>query len=365
MNPAITGDMTFMSASATPDQIERFRLMVGDTVITKDSETADDIGIPAFVEYEAPDLICGYHLAIVRPERQSMHPRYLYWTLSSAPTLRQWAVLASGVTRVGIRSTDLKKASIPLPSLVEQVAIADFLDRETAQIDTLIGMQEQLIARLRERRTSVIASTLDSVGFAHMTRLKRVATIQTGITLNGEGNSTEPEWQYLRVAYVQLDHVTTLRLPAGEARQSLLRSGDVLMTEGGDIDKLGRGALWEGQIENMLHQNHIFAVRPSTHLSSKFLVYWLDGPTARQYFRSTARKTTNLASTNKWTLGNLPVSCPELAQQHRMVAGLDERLAKIDILVAEATEFIALVKERRNALITAAVTGQIDVSKAA
>jgi type I restriction enzyme S subunit len=137
------------------------------------------------------------------------------------------------------------------------------------------------------------------------------------------------------------------------------------MTEGGDIDKLGRGALWRGEVPNMLHQNHIFAVRPSKALNSEFLEYWLDGPVARAYFRTTAKQTTNLAGTNKWTLGNLPVPVPPLDEQRRVVEALDEQTTKIGALIAETERFIELARERRAALITAAVTGQIDVREAA
>ncbi|MEK8227329.1 hypothetical protein NKG05_16395 [Oerskovia sp. M15] len=73
-NDSITDSMTFMEATASPEQIERFRIRVGDTLITKDSETADDIGIPSYVRYEADDLICGYHLAIVRPDPGAADP---------------------------------------------------------------------------------------------------------------------------------------------------------------------------------------------------------------------------------------------------------------------------------------------------
>lgn len=111
----------------------------------------------------------------------------------------------------------------------------------------------------------------------------------------------------------------------------------------------------------MLHQNHVFAVRPSEALDSEFLVYWLDGPVGRTYFRTTAKQTTNLAGTNKWTLGNLPVPVPPLDEQRRVVEALDEQTTKIDTLITESERLIDLSCERRAALITAAVTGQIDV----
>lgn len=155
-NASIVKGMDFMEATASPEQIERFRIAVGDTLLTKDSETADDIGVPAYVEYEAPDLVCGYHLSIVRPIPGVVEPKFLYWALGARPTTGQWAVLASGVTRVGIRAGDLAKVALALPPLDEQRAIADYLDRETARIDTFIEEQQHLIAMLQERRHAVV-----------------------------------------------------------------------------------------------------------------------------------------------------------------------------------------------------------------
>ncbi|MBT0567689.1 hypothetical protein [Williamsia sp. CHRR-6] len=294
-----------------------------------------------------------------------VHARFLDYLLQSR-VFRAYGTArltgAGGLKRLS--ATDLRNFEARIPSHGEQVAIADFLDRETARIDTLIEEQQRLIDLLRERRVDAVAGALQ--GLQGRTRLKYRAIIQTGVTLNGEGDPAWPEWPYLRVANVQvgrvdLTEVKTIRLKPEDAAASSLLPGDVLMTEGGDIDKLGRGALWSGHIPNALHQNHVFAVRPDEGLLPEFLVYVLDGPEARGYFMTTAKKTTNLASTNKWTLGNLPLACPSVGEQRRVVNYLDEQIEKIDRLVAEAERFIELSRERRAALITAAVTGQIDV----
>lgn len=199
---------------------------------------------------------------------------------------------------------------------------------------------------------------LESLG--GMTRLKHVSTVQTGVTLSGEGDLADPEWPYLRVAnvqvgYVDLSEIKTVRVSLDKAAASMLRPGDVLMTEGGDIDKLGRGALWRGELPDMLHQNHIFAVRPDEVLDSEFLVYWLDGLMARTYFRTTAKQTTNLAGTNKWTLGNLPLPVPPLNEQRRTIAYLDRETARIDTLIEEQHRLIEMLRERRWAVIERAV----------
>ncbi|WP_428202505.1 hypothetical protein [Dietzia natronolimnaea] len=136
------------------------------------------------------------------------------------------------------------------------------------------------------------------------------------------------------------------------------------MTEGGDIDKLGRGCLWQGEIDPCLHQNHVFAVRCFDILDARFLVYLLDTAPAREYFTLTARKTTNLASTNSTTLGRFSFPLPPIAEQTAIVDFLDERCSKIDSLIDKSTEMIETLREFRAALITNAVTGKIDVREA-
>jgi len=197
-------------------------------------------------------------------------------------------------------------------------------------------------------------SAVDSLG--GMTRLKHVSTVQTGLTLSGEGDPVDPEWPYLRVAnvqvgYVDMREIKTVRVSPERAAASMLQPGDVLMTEGGDIDKLGRGAVWRGLVPDMLHQNHIFAVRPCETLDSEFFVYWLDGSVARTYFRTTAKQTTNLAGTNKWTLGNLPVPVLPMAEQRTIADYLDRETALIDTLIEEQRVLIDLLAERRVAVI--------------
>ncbi len=298
--------------------------------------------------------------------QSDVHARYIVWALQSQTSVDFWETSIGGATFRALNLGPLAETPIPVPSLEEQHTIASYLDRETARIDTLIEEQMRLIELLRERRIAVLAALMESLG--GMTRLKHVSTVQTGVTLNGEGDPAAPEWPYLRVAnvqvgYMDLREIKSVRVPLERAAASMLQPGDVLMTEGGDIDKLGRGALWRGEVPNMLHQNHIFAVRPSEVLDPEFLVYWLDGPIARTYFRTTAKQTTNLAGTNKWTLGNLPVPVPPVVEQRRAVEALDEETTKISALIAETERFIGLARERRSALITAAVTGQIDVQE--
>jgi len=306
---------------------------------------------------------------VYRPVTDRVDPDYLKYCLLADSFISPVSSSVYGAKMPRASWDFIRNVEILVPSMDEQRAIADFLDRETAQVDTLIAKQQRLIATLRERRGAVVAHALRAVGTAR-SRLKYHAAVQTGITLSGDGELSAPEWPYLRVANVQagrvdLDEVKTIRVTEEAARRSMLRAGDVLMTEGGDIDKLGRGAIWRDEIAPMLHQNHVFAVRPGLNITPEYLSLWLEGTEAREYFLLTAKKTTNLASTNKWTLGNLPIAVPALVEQHAITSFVDEHAARINTLIQKSERLIELSQERRSALITAAVTGQIDVRKAA
>lgn len=156
--------LDLMSATATTDEIAKFRLQRGDVILTKDSETADDIGISAYVDDASPDMVCGYHLSLVRP--RAAVGRYLHYAISSTHARRQMSVAATGVTRFGLRAESVGSLSVWVPSEAEQRAIADYLDGETDRIDALIAKKRHLIHLLEERRTSVTV-----VGVAgHITR---------------------------------------------------------------------------------------------------------------------------------------------------------------------------------------------------
>ena len=111
----IVPEQQFMAATASRSQTKRFTLKPGDVVITKDSESADDIGVPAFVERTAPDMVCGYHLAILRPRPRRVDGRFLYWAINSDEVRTQMASTATGVTRFGLRTDAINQVRLKVP----------------------------------------------------------------------------------------------------------------------------------------------------------------------------------------------------------------------------------------------------------
>lgn len=316
-------------------------------------------------------IVSGHYICF-RP-KHGEDSRFLNWLLRSSVYAMEYARLSRGVrpNQIEIDNDWLRILSVRLPPLQEQRRIADFLDSETARIDLLASLHNQQLNLLGERILVCVSELFPGAGRCNFVRLGYFATIQSGITvdstrkLDGEV-VTRP---YLRVANVQagwldLESVTEISVPVQVAVASTLRAGDILMTEGGDLDKLGRGTVWYDQIPSCLHQNHVFAVRPGGELDSEYLALLTRTAYSRRYFESTGTKTTNLASTSSSRIKDFRVPLISRSAQARVVRDASRALADVESLNALLGMQLKLLAERRQAVITAAVTGQIDVTTA-
>jgi type I restriction enzyme S subunit len=137
------------------------------------------------------------------------------------------------------------------------------------------------------------------------------------------------------------------------------------MTEGGDIDKLGRGCMWNGEISDCLHQNHIFAVRCRPRLLPQYLVALMGSGHGRAYFQLTAKQTTNLAATNSSTLRAFPICLPDVPEQRMILSAIAAETGAQEGALLDIRREIALLMEYRTRLIADVVTGKGDVREAA
>ena len=148
----ITQDIEFMEATATPAEIQRFRIERGDVMITKDSETPDDIGIPAVVVDDIPKLVCGYHVALIKPNRAEVDPIYLAKQLGLADTARYYGRLANGSTRYGLSYQSIARTPVRLAPLPQQWRIAGIL----STVDEAIEQTEALIAKTQQIKSGLM-----------------------------------------------------------------------------------------------------------------------------------------------------------------------------------------------------------------
>ena len=169
-NERITPDLHFMRGSATKAEIERFQLKRDQVIVTKDSEAWDDIGIPALITEDMPEVLCGYHLSVFEPSPE-LDGGFLAWLCRAEPLNDQFKLAANGVTRFGLGQYPMKNAFIVLPPLDTQRRIARFLDEKTAQIDGLIAKKRALLNRLGEKRQALITRAVTK-GFNARTPMK-------------------------------------------------------------------------------------------------------------------------------------------------------------------------------------------------
>lgn len=251
------------------------------------------------------------------------------------------------------------------PPLDEQRAIAGFLDRETARVDTLIKEQQRLIEMLRERRVATVAEALEGYDRVHLRRLvdrERPMTygiLQAGEPVDGgvpyigpsdiKGEGTSPERDAVR---------TTAPEIAGAYRRSVLASGDVVVSIGPAYGKVA--VVSDGLAGANLTQDTVRVALLRELADTRFVVWALLSRQTADYWDYQIMGAT-FRRLNLGTLARTPIPLAPLDEQRRIANYLDEQTGKIDALIAETERFIELSKERRSALITAAVTGQIDV----
>ncbi len=159
-NEFITAALELMEATATQSEIQKFRLHEGDVLVTKDSEAWDDIAVPAYVTENHDKILCGYHLAQIRPNSERIDGKYLFRSFCSRGINDQFRVATTGITRYGLGKYWIDNGLFPVPPIDEQRAIAAFLDRETARIDTLIEKVKKSIDLLREYRMALISAAV-------------------------------------------------------------------------------------------------------------------------------------------------------------------------------------------------------------
>lgn len=285
------------------------------------------------------------------------------------------------------RWQEMKSILLPIAPKVEQQRILDRISEKTEKVDVLISNVQSQIEKLKAYKQSLITeavtkgldptvpmkdSGVDWIGEIPehwgTVKLQYCARIRSGITLGKRypvGTETI-ERPYLRVANVQsggvvLDNVKTVEVSMADDLQYRLSSGEVLMTEGGDRDKLGRGCVWQGQIEPCLHQNHIFALQPNDLLDSQFLAYMTASNVGRVYFDITAIKTTNLACTNSSKVLAFRFPLPDKGEQNDIVAVLDKKCSQIDRLIAIKQAKIEKLEQYKRSLIYEYVTGKKEV----
>lgn len=384
-NHQITSDMSFTEGSVSAAELAKFRLRCGQVLLTKDSESWQDIGVPALVVEDMPNVVCGYHLAVLDSQPE-LDGGYLVWLCRSAPLNDQFKVGANGVTRFGLGQYPLKNALIAIPPIEIQQRIARFLDEKTKRIDALIEKKQALLERLAEKRQALIThavtkgldpdapmkpSGVDWLGDIPIHwDLKRLRFLCDGGTLNG---LYKPKEQHSAdgVPFVQMGEAFRSEIFDGNTKDRVLSSEfevDKWGLKPGDFLIARRSLVFEGSGKSVMigavDEDHVFE---SSMIRIRLLFPKTFSGFLSNYFRSSVCRAFVLSITKQVTISGIDsqqlkevlIPVPPEAEAQKISETCQKLRSDIEVTEKSVTSSVALLSEHRSALITAAVTGQL------
>ncbi|TVR84193.1 MAG: hypothetical protein EA412_00515 [Chitinophagaceae bacterium] len=389
-NDFIRNSMQFMIASASDEQIEKFKLLSGDVIITKDSETANDIAVPAFVIEDLENVICGYHLSIIR-SYEFIDGKYIFRLFQHKRFNSQFEICSNGVTRVGLGVYDLQNAFGVCPPKQEQTAIARFLDYKLAKINRFIQKKKQLIKLLNEQKAAIINQAVtkglpaeaaakagldanvkmkdsgiewlgDIPEHWEVRKLKYLANAVLGKMLCNEDKGGYFKRPYLKSKNIQwlnvdFSDVEEMWFSSSELETYRLKKGDLILSEGGEV---GKTCMWNNQLEECYIQNSAHKVTINEGNLNHYFLYLFNSYGKKGGFDSIVNRV-SIAHLTKDKLINVKCLVPPLIEQQQIVSYIKQETAIINTTISKIEKELALTEEYKTALIAEAVTGKIDV----
>ena len=337
---------------------------------------------------EGGNLTQGTARIAVSPPTDS---RFIFWVLRAGVSVQQWESSVGGATFRALNLGPLCETAISLPPPSEQTAIAAFLDRETAKIDGLVAEQRRLMELLKEKRQAVIShavtkglnpdapmkpSGIEWLGDVpeHWV-VKKLSLVLRESPKNGASPSitsdgTRPTFSIraVRNGVVTIeDNLKYVEMASDKAKPFLVAKGDVLTLRGnGNLSLVATAGIVECEPpEGCIFPDIVIRLRPSEEMLSKMLVYYLNSDALRPAIDQAAQTASGVWKISGGSLSAIRLPVPPPTEQEAIVHYLTEALSEFDTLTAEAQRAIDLLQERRTALISAAVTGQIDVRQLA
>jgi type I restriction enzyme, S subunit len=334
-------------------------LRAGDIVVST-SNSRELVGKSASLTHPWQGTF-GAFCSVVRPS-SAVDADFVALFLQSPMYRRVIAQLSAATNNIAnIRVSHLTALELPLPTIEVQRLIVQRVRALRTQVSEGAQRFRLALAGLTKYQASCLGAAFSG---GPIRLLDELAYVQSGIAKGRPGDGDLIEMPYIRTAnvqagYLDLDVIKTLDVTEQQREKHLLQDQDVLVLEGGDADKVGRGWIWESQIPGCLHQNHVFAVRTGEVLRARFLAHYLNSPQARRYFLSCAKQTTNLASINKRQLRALPVPVPPLSEQDDAIALLDAQLAAARRETASLRSQLSWADQLDASILHSALGGQL------
>lgn len=389
-------------------------LKKGDVLIAR---MPDPLGRACIFPGDPKKSVTVVDVAVVRPAGNEFDTRWLMYFIN-APAFRSVVEsMQSGSTRKRISRGNLAKIKLPVPPRDQQTRIVAEIEKQFSRLDEAVANLKRVKANIKRYKAAVLKAAVEGrlveteAELAHhegrsyetgaqllqriletrrsqwqgkgkykepaapditdlpelpegwvWARLDAIAALRGGITVDSKRKDlTARLVPYLRVAnvqrgYLDLTETKYIEAPAKDIEELRLQPGDILFNEGGDRDKLGRGWIWEGQLEDCIHQNHVFRARLVLVEASSKLVSWWGNSFGKDYFSREGKQTTNLASINLSKLSAFPVPLPPVAEQHRIVAEVDRHFSLANEAEAQVNANLQRAERLRQSILHRAFT---------
>jgi type I restriction enzyme S subunit len=345
-----------------PEQFERYRLEPGD-ILLNEGQSPEWVGRPAMYRGELPGACFTNSLIRFRPYG-GVDGRYallLFRYHLHSRRFMQEARITTNIAHISARR--FASVEFPLPPTAEQQRIVAAVEEHLSRLDAAdasLSSGEQRLAALKSR---LLESAFE--GFQHRAIISEVAEVRGGIQKQPKRRPQKNPAPFLRVANVlrgrlDLGTVHEIELFDGELPKYRLQPGDLLVVEGnGSPDQIGRSALWRGEIDDCVHQNHLIRVRPGPELNPRFLdLYWNTPSTSRQ-LTALASSTSGLYTLSTAKVGRVEVPVPSLREQERVVERLEDELAATSRLRSDLGNARSHRSVLSHSILSAAFTGKL------
>lgn len=342
-------------------ELDRYRLQRGDLLVVEGNGSSDQIGRAAVWDDSIPDCVHQNHLIRVRPGPELL-PEYLglAWNSPAVSTQVQ-ATAASTSGLYTLSTTKLKRIGIPYYPLGEQRRIVEILEDHLSRIDSAsIGLRTAL-----QRISAYQSSSLTACREGDERALAELAIIQGGIQKQQKRAPGENAYPFLRVANVtarglDLGDVHKVELFAGELERFRLQEGDLLVVEGnGSPSQIGRASLWDGSIEDCVHQNHLIRVRALPGLHPAYLEAVWNSPQTRRQLTNLASSSSGLHTLSVFKIKSLRIPLPSADRQQHLIARVTDMRDWSRRLGAEVLAAEERVGRLRLALLSAGFSGRL------
>jgi len=364
-NEFIDDSLDFMKATATENQIEKFILKKGDILVTKDSESPDDIANPTLVVQDFDNVVCGYHLTHIKPK--TIYGAYLFRFFQTKYLESYFEVSANGVTRYGLSVDKFNSALILCPPLNEQKKIATYLTQKTKEIDTLITQKEQLLKLYEEEKRAIINGAVTDNIKSYIRLKYLISKIGSGVTPRGGASVYKLQGipllrsQNIYFDGLRLDKVVYITKEThAKMENSQVHQGDVLLNITGA--SIGRCYYMPMDLVEANVNQHVCIIRPTEKILTEFLYFVLSSNLGQEQINreqtGSGREGLNLEA-----LKNFVIPSIDVERQQIIIDFIKAELFTIDEKIQKTKDIITLQKEYRTALISEVVTGKIKVTE--